>query len=94
MTSTERRSRSNRGHYGIWHWYEAYEPQSNKNLCPSTTTGVTFSSQKVEGHFAKKSKFNISMHTLESGIEVGPAVINLAFFSRPYGLIRDYIKVI
>ena len=32
--------------------------------------------------------------TLESGIEVGPTVINLAFFSRPYGLIRDYIKVI
>ena len=34
------------------------------------------------------------IHTLESGIEVGPTVINLAFFSRPYGLIRDYIKVI
>ena len=32
--------------------------------------------------------------TLESGIEVGPTVINLAFFSRPYSLIRDYIKVI
>ena len=32
--------------------------------------------------------------TLESGIEVGPTVINLGFFSRPYGLIRDYIKVI
>ena len=32
--------------------------------------------------------------TLESGIEVGPTLINLAFFSRPYGLIRDYIKVI
>ena len=36
----------------------------------------------------------IVRHTLESGIEVGPTVINLAFFSRPYGLIRDYIKVI
>ena len=34
------------------------------------------------------------LYTLESGIEVGPTVINLAFFSRPYGLIRDYIKVI
>ena len=34
------------------------------------------------------------IYTLESGIEVGPTVINLAFFSRPYGLIRDYIKVI
>ena len=33
-------------------------------------------------------------YTLEFGIEVGPTVINLAFFSRPYGLIRDYIKVI
>ena len=33
-------------------------------------------------------------YTLESGIEVGPTVINLTFFSRPYGLIRDYIKVI
>ena len=32
--------------------------------------------------------------TLESGIEVEPTVINLAFFSRPYGHIRDYIKVI
>ena len=29
--------------------------------------------------------------TLESGIEVGPTVINLAFFSRPYGPITDYI---
>ena len=36
----------------------------------------------------------IRVGTLESGIEVGPTVINLAFFSRPYGLIRDYIKVI
>ena len=35
-----------------------------------------------------------ALSTLESGIEVGPTVINLAFFSRPYGLIRDYIKVI
>ena len=26
--------------------------------------------------------------TLESGIDVGPTVINLAFFSRPYGLIK------
>ena len=37
---------------------------------------------------------NMYTHTLESGIDVGPTVINLAFFSRPYGLIRDYIKVI
>ena len=28
------------------------------------------------------------LHTLESGIDVGPTVINLAFFSRPYGLIK------
>ena len=34
------------------------------------------------------------MTTLESGIDVGPTVINLVFFSRPYSLIRDYIKVI
>ena len=26
--------------------------------------------------------------TLESGIDLGPTVINLAFFSRPYGLIN------
>ena len=26
--------------------------------------------------------------TLESGIDVDPTVINLAFFSRPYGLIK------
>ena len=44
----------------------------------------------------KKNGFTIYFYilTLESGIEVGPTVINLAFFSRPYGLIRDYIKVI
>ena len=32
--------------------------------------------------------------TLESGIDVGPTFINFGFFSRPYGLIREYIKVI
>ena len=32
--------------------------------------------------------------TLDSGIEVGPTFINFAFFSRPYVLIRDYIKII
>ena len=42
----------------------------------------------------KKRTKNFCPSTLESGIEVGPTVINLAFFSRPYGLIRDYIKVI
>ena len=39
-------------------------------------------------------KHIVCQSTLESGIEVGPTVINLAFFSRPYDLIRDYIKVI
>ena len=29
-----------------------------------------------------------SIVTLESGIDVGPTIINLAFFSRPYGLIK------
>ena len=44
---------------------------------------------------SKHAKSNgVRIGTLESGIEVGPTVINLAFFSRPYGLIRDYIKVI
>ena len=42
----------------------------------------------------QKAFKNPLITTLESGIEVGPTVINLAFFSRPYGLIRDYIKVI
>ena len=32
--------------------------------------------------------------TLASGIDVGPTFINFGFFSRPYGLIREYIKVI
>ena len=32
--------------------------------------------------------------TLASGIDVGPMFINFGFFSRPYSLIRDYIKVI
>ena len=33
-------------------------------------------------------------YTLASGIDVGPTFINFGFFSRPYGLIREYIKVI
>ena len=32
--------------------------------------------------------------TLASGIDVGSTFINFGFFSRPYGLIREYIKVI
>ena len=32
--------------------------------------------------------------TLASGIDVGPTFINFEFFSRPYSLIREYIKVI
>ena len=32
--------------------------------------------------------------TLASGIDVGPTFINFGFFSRPYSLIRKYIKVI
>ena len=32
--------------------------------------------------------------TLESGIDIGPTFINFGFFSRPYGLIREYIEVI
>ena len=34
------------------------------------------------------------MNTLDSGIDVGPTFMNFGFFSRPYGLIREYIKVI
>ena len=30
-------------------------------------------------------------NTLASGIDVGPTFINFGFFSRPYGLIREYI---
>ena len=33
-------------------------------------------------------------YTLASGIDVGPTFINFGFFSRSYGLIREYIKVI
>ena len=32
--------------------------------------------------------------TLASGIDVCPTLIHFGFFSRPYGLIREYIKVI
>ena len=32
--------------------------------------------------------------TLASGIDVGPTFFNFLIFSRPYGLIREYIKVI
>jgi hypothetical protein len=42
-------------------------------------------------------KFNPNpkfLGTLESGINVGPTFINFGSFSRPYGLIREYIKVI
>ena len=42
----------------------------------------------------KNFPFANSIFTLEFGIEVSPTLINLAFFSRAYGLIRDYIKVI
>ena len=31
---------------------------------------------------------NLFVSTLESGIDVGPTIINLAFFSRPYNLIK------
>ena len=33
-------------------------------------------------------------NTLASRIDVGPTFINFGFFSRPYGLIREYLKVI
>ena len=36
----------------------------------------------------KKYVSNTRASTLESQIDVGPMVINLAFFSRPYGLIK------
>ena len=39
-------------------------------------------------------KFLQKHSTLDSEIDVGPKFINFGFFSRPYGLIRDYIKVI
>ena len=48
----------------------------------------------VQSHCIIYRKGNRYRVTLESGIEVGPTLINLAFFSRPYSLIRDYIKVI
>ena len=40
-------------------------------------------------------RYNIhELGTLDSGIDVGPTFINFGFFPRPYGLIREYIKVI
>ena len=36
----------------------------------------------------------VKNHTLDSKIDVGPTFINFGFFSRPYSLIREYIKVI
>ena len=38
--------------------------------------------------------FPLLLTTLASGINVGPTFINFGFFSRPYSLIREYIKVI
>ena len=38
--------------------------------------------------------YEFSVLTLASRIDVGPTFINFGFFSRPYGLIREYIKVI
>ena len=37
--------------------------------------------------------FSQTIITLTSGIGVGPRFINFGFFSRPYGLIREYIKL-
>ena len=34
---------------------------------------------------------NTLLYTLASGIDVGPTFINFGFFSRPFGLIREYI---
>ena len=42
----------------------------------------------------KTKDFSHFGYTLEFRIDVGPTVINLAVFSRPYVLIREYIKVI
>ena len=41
-----------------------------------------------------KDSFWWGQTTLDSGIDVGPTFINFGFFSRPYGNIREYIKVI
>jgi hypothetical protein len=35
----------------------------------------------------------LSSYTLATGIDVGPTFINFGIFSRPYGLIREYIKL-
>ena len=45
-------------------------------------------------NFCIKSNFLFLSPTLASGIDVGPTFINFGFFSKPYSLIREYIKVI
>ena len=50
---------------------------------------------KIALKFETFIHLNLScLNTLYSGINVGPTFINFGFFSRPYGLIREYIKVI
>ena len=60
--------------------------------------GDLFFGGLVRQYSSVQTKYNIGrfkvMATLASGIDVGPTFINFGFFSRPYGLIREYIKVI
>ena len=65
----------------------------NYSLYIPDVVGVVFSEVEAEFSFVRASaaveaKKRASICTLESGIEVGPTVINLAFFSRPYNLIK------
>ena len=47
----------------------------------------------ISGRIAIKFKTDIKdAFTLQSGINVGPTLIYFGPFSRPYSLIRDYIK--
>ena len=61
---------------------------------------MTLLSERVESNetnankVSYKASYEAPLTTLASGIDVGPMFINFGFFSRPYGLIREYRKVI
>ena len=48
----------------------------------------------IYSHFWLKQSLVREALTVDSGIDVGPTFINFGLFSRPYGLFREYIKVI
>ena len=60
-----------------------------KTKCPSIST--CFFGYSHSRRWASSRKDYLIQ---DSGIDVGPSFNNFGFFSKPYGLIREYIKVI